>query len=1312
MGSNVLAFIIKKQTVEQFATNTDPNLIQRIATETSRDKQTHAIVYPIAAKGGKLSDANKVLPKEPSSKVLRKHALGEAWSNDVGEAYRKMGYSSNPSEVSSSATPRTLLESIGLDNVSKSTGHNSKAMVNKIKLINRHLGLHNHVDTFEQLRRTTVPVLKAINLSRISTEEYTRLWLARMGQPSLDMLCRMQRRVKKAFAQNKLKSNLAEDNWIHTKANFRAKSHSSQDSQFRCKPDEAPWDVILFDGHGPMDVQSINGCVYAYYFRSRKGGAAIVKGVRKKSEFPYVLEEVILEVRNKRNFNPKVLMCDNAGEFISDLAMAMYDTYDLTLDPIAPHAPQAGGLWEKLIGDIKRRSATNMLQAPWMPASMWLLSDQYAAEVQMYYSEYAGNPNCETPFEIENPASGEFDLNRVGIRTFGCPTQFKDVGLERDSYDDEGKLKNPKRDEVTINGFFAGKEGMATRIYQKSLHRLIKIPIQNAEFHEAEFTQPCPKQSDLETAMNLEVPPSVLPSLTKLRNITEGEEKWDCSAQTTETQPYLSALPNGIPNNKKRSEQSSTEGNDQANSESDEVNRPNKKVRLNECIDETNEDEMETPGPRKSRRKKRDREENSSSESSLYKTVKDNETLDSIAEKFQVAWQDLKLINEFENHKGEMKPLCRLQKIKLGTEINLPCLKIKIAKVMEIIKNITEEEISGRLNKSEDPNDPYNVGEKEARTWTIPEDFWDVLKDPLWKEWIEAIRKEMKGFEDNEVFLTTPRSEAKATGKKIIPNKELYSRKYKNGKLTRHKYRHTARGDFLRAGVDYGNSYWSSASSTTLKIFCAIAAESGHQPETIDVSTAYLEAQEENILFMERASFGDYINKTDHELETLREEIMEMSQYELQSFKKTERARIKAGDVEQCLKAVYGVATSGRFWGKTLRKALEDMGLKRSKIDHSLYTIRTSEKFDPEGKWLIVCTITDDIPFVGDPESKQWFIDKMKARFNITHDPEFTGIIGVQTKWDNERKTLELTQTALIEKIAERFKEHIPDSRKTKFTPLPEKLDKTDPNEISDEDWEEAKHFDFPGFVCSLGYVAEWSKPELLFTRSYLSTYLRRWDMTRVNYAKQALMYMIHHKMYGTIYSKNTDAHGPFVISAFADGSLMNESKSRSRVARLVKMAGASVAAKTNKTTTVHLSSASVETEAACHAALDIVGIRHLLEEIGIWYNKPVVIYEDNQPTIQVANNERSLADAGRHLETRNYKLSELVENESVILTYMSTERQVADLLTKSLAKIAFERLRDDLTGYSCYNLPGNNIHEPSLRAIMSILATTINPQD
>ena len=79
---------------------------------------------------------------------------------------------------------------------------------------------------------------------------------------------------------------------------------------------------------------------------------------------------------------------------------------------------------------------------------------------------------------------------------------------------------------------------------------------------------------------------------------------------------------------------------------------------------------------------------------------------------------------------------------------------------------------------------------------------------------------------------------------------------------------------------------------------------------------------------------------------------------------------------------------------------------------------------------------------------------------------------------------------------------------------------------------------------------------------------------------------------------------GPMQLYAFADGSLMNETKRRSRAGRLLKMAGAVISAKTNKSTTVHLSSTSIEGSAACDAALDIVGTRHLLEEIGIWYTE------------------------------------------------------------------------------------------------------------
>ena len=196
-------------------------------------------------------------------KVTVKRALDLEEVNDAGEAHRrKMGRYDAPPVTSSDVRPRTLLEAIGIEN------DQSKFAINTIKRINQHHGLHNHTETIVQLKTIKVPVLGAINLSRTSRDEYTTLWLARMGQPSLGMLKRMQSRNAKAFSHNSLKSDLTEDSRIQAKASFRAKSHSAMDAVMRCKQNEHPWDVILFDGHGPMDVPSVNGYVYAYYFRS------------------------------------------------------------------------------------------------------------------------------------------------------------------------------------------------------------------------------------------------------------------------------------------------------------------------------------------------------------------------------------------------------------------------------------------------------------------------------------------------------------------------------------------------------------------------------------------------------------------------------------------------------------------------------------------------------------------------------------------------------------------------------------------------------------------------------------------------------------------------------------------------------------------------------------------------------------------------------------------------------------------------------------------------------------------------------------
>ena len=79
-------------------------------------------------------------------------------------------------------------------------------------------------------RSRYVPIAKALNYSKLSRTEKTRLWLARMGQPDLNMLRRMQSN-KRASGADDILSNLNEDNWIQAKGNFRMKSYKRADTE-------------------------------------------------------------------------------------------------------------------------------------------------------------------------------------------------------------------------------------------------------------------------------------------------------------------------------------------------------------------------------------------------------------------------------------------------------------------------------------------------------------------------------------------------------------------------------------------------------------------------------------------------------------------------------------------------------------------------------------------------------------------------------------------------------------------------------------------------------------------------------------------------------------------------------------------------------------------------------------------------------------------------------------------------------------------------------------------------------------------------
>ena len=106
----------------------------------------------------------------------------------------------------------------------------------------------------------------------------------------------------------------------------------------------------------------------------------------------------------------------------------------------------------------------------------------------------------------------------------------------------------------------------------------------------------------------------------------------------------------------------------------------------------------------------------------------------------------------------------------------------------------------------------------------------------------------------------------------------------------------------------------------------------------------------------------------------------------------------------------------------------------------------------------------------------------------------------------------------------------------------------------------------------------------------------------------------------------------------------------------------------------------SMESEYVCltEAGKKISHFRELLSEVGFPQLNPTTIFEDNQSAINLAIAPQ-IPRKSRHILIRHHYIRELVANKIVVLQHLTTDRMVADLLTKPLATITFIPLRNAL---------------------------------
>jgi len=334
---------------------------------------------------------------------------------------------------------------------------------------------------------------------------------------------------------------------------------------------------------------------------------------------------------------------------------------------------------------------------------------------------------------------------------------------------------------------------------------------------------------------------------------------------------------------------------------------------------------------------------------------------------------------------------------------------------------------------------------------------------------------------------------------------------------------------------------------------------------------------------------------------------------------------------------------------------------------------------DEEGGILIVLVYVDDLVIVGSSKSTiDAFKQAISGRFKMKDLGELRWVLGMEVRRDRAKRTLELRQTAYIDRVLERFGMA---NCRTAATPAEVGLQLP---RLSGGNGR--PNSEYMSLVGSLQFAAIMTRPDCSYIVQVLSRHLQASGEDHWTAGKRVLRYLKGTRTLGLKFSaagaQATELTGYAQLLGYSDADWASDRETRrSTTGYLFKLAGGSVSWASRLQPTVALSSTESEYMAASAAVQEAIYLRLLMEKLGFSQEGPTVIREDNQGCIALSENPVN-HQRSKHIDIKYHFTRERVESEDVKLVYVPTEHQQADLLTKALAAPRTAYLRDRVLGY------------------------------
>jgi len=380
--------------------------------------------------------------------------------------------------------------------------------------------------------------------------------------------------------------------------------------------------------------------------------------------------------------------------------------------------------------------------------------------------------------------------------------------------------------------------------------------------------------------------------------------------------------------------------------------------------------------------------------------------------------------------------------------------------------------------------------------------------------------------------------------------------------------------------------------------------------------------------------------------------------------------------VWKLLKALYGLKQAPRQWNTTLDGTLKRLGYRPLVSDPCVYIKRSKTN-----ELMILCLYVDDTLIVfqlSDLDEWKQDLGAIREVYPIKDLGECHWILNMKITRDWDRGTITLSQEAYVDRILTHFgmMECRPVSTPAQggnyWKPLPKNHELAKPlNKEGVECYRSA--------VGALLYAANITRPDIAHTIGRLCRHTAEPNHMDWNAVKRVFRYLRGTVDHCLIFGRNPrELHLAPDITVYADADWASDFEdSKSTSGCLVRFNGDVLNWFSKKQHSVALSTNEAEYMALAEAIKEALWYRSCIQEILSVLICPT-IYCDNQSAIKLSKND-CIHDKSKHIRIRYHFIRDEAAKKNIVIKYIPTEKQQADMLTKSLDRIVFIRNRESV---------------------------------